>query len=167
MTAGGPEFGCCERGPLGVDRRPSEWVYDGAMKTFSLLCGFFCALVCVSAPESAFGQGRRSEGAGKPPRASILAAQWVVPKIEFREASLSEAVEFLRVKSRELDPAKVGVNILLGPGAQAMREKPITLSLQNIPLSEALRYVAELAGLQVREEAPALVLEPPVRVPAR
>jgi len=86
------------------------------------------------------------------------AGEIIIPKVEFRDATLDEAVDFLRVKARELDPDKTGLNIVLKPGAGA--DVHLTISLTNIPLIEALHYVAELAGLQMRAEKDAIVLGP-------
>ena len=82
----------------------------------------------------------------------------ILPKIEWREATLAEAVDFLRQKAREFDEEKQGVKLILKPGPDANAR--VSLSLTNIPLSEALRYVADLAGLEVRAEPDALVLAP-------
>jgi bla regulator protein blaR1 len=93
--------------------------------------------------------------------------QRVVPQLEFRETSVREALDFLRVKSVELDvdepdPAQRGVNFVVNLGQADGRVpdapkagfdiKPadarITISLRNIPLLEALKYVTNLAGLK-------------------
>ncbi|TCO89415.1 beta-lactamase regulating signal transducer with metallopeptidase domain [Chthoniobacter flavus] len=87
------------------------------------------------------------------------ATKIILPEIEFRDATLREAVDFLRMKARELDPDKTGINIVVKPGAGA--DVHITLSLTNIPLIEALHYVAGLAGLQMKAEKNAVVLGPP------
>jgi len=127
----------------------------------------------------------------------------IIPKLEFREATIREAVEFLKRKSieldtRETDPALKGVNIVLkleggGPMAPApapAAEAPaipgleplpgmappapdaapamapanadarITVSLTNIPLIEALRYVTSLANLKFKVEAFAVTVVP-------
>lgn len=83
----------------------------------------------------------------------------LLPSVEFQEATVQEAVEFLRVKSNTLDDVKQGVNIVLRLPKDHPSTK-ITLSLRNVPLSEALRYVAGLAGLALHAEAHAFVLEP-------
>jgi general secretion pathway protein D len=95
-----------------------------------------------------------------------LAARLVLPRADFQEASLPEVIQFLQKKSIELDPKKQGLNFLLKvqgqPTPDAIR---ISLSLREVPLSEAIRYVAELAGLELRFEENAVVLsrdEPPV-----
>ncbi|RYD74676.1 MAG: tetratricopeptide repeat protein [Verrucomicrobiaceae bacterium] len=114
----------------------------------------------------------------------------IIPRLEFREATVREAIEFLKKKSFDLDDpndANRGVNIVLKldspvtsmaapeaapmpvipgleplPGAGAAPapmapisgvnpgEARITVSLANIPLGEALRYVTGLANLKKR-----------------
>jgi general secretion pathway protein D len=129
----------------------------------------------------------------------------VIPRLEFREATIREAIEFLKKKSAELDstttdPAQRGVNIVLkldapvaaiapeaipaapaapvipgleplpGAGAAPAPDAPvagvspgdarITVSLQNIPLGEALRYVTGLANLKYKVEQYAVSVVP-------
>ena len=69
--------------------------------------------------------------------------QIVLPTVQFQDATLTEAVEFLRIKSRELDPGKKGLNVLVKPGGDP--KAAITMQFKNVPASEALRYVASLA----------------------
>lgn len=82
----------------------------------------------------------------------------IIPRMELRDAKLEEALDFLRVKSKELDPDKQGVNIILANPTPA-RDARITLSLINVPLTEALRYVTELAGLKLGAAENAFVLD--------
>jgi general secretion pathway protein D len=132
----------------------------------------------------------------------------VLPKLEFREATIREALDFLKKKSAELDtqeadPTKKGVSFVLkldagGGGAPAPAPAPaaalpaipglepipgaaaevapvapvalgggvnpgdarITISLSNIPLIEALKYVTSLAGLKYKVEAYAVAIVP-------
>ncbi|GEP45631.1 hypothetical protein BGE01nite_49220 [Brevifollis gellanilyticus] len=65
---------------------------------------------------------------------------------------MSEALEFLQVKSRDLDPAKRGVSFLAG---DAVRNSPvkITMNCHDVPLSELLDYLAHLAGLEIVVQA--------------
>jgi hypothetical protein len=123
----------------------------------------------------------------------------IIPRIEFRQASVREAVEFLTRKSAELDKeepdaAKRGISVVLKPsgagagagggaavqpsvpsipGLGAVSPAPppgdndlyatkVTLSLTNIPLGEALRYVATLANLRMTIEPNAVVMAPAV-----
>jgi general secretion pathway protein D len=128
----------------------------------------------------------------------------IIPRLEFREATIREAIEFLKKKSVELDtteenPANRGVNIVLRldpttmgaapdlapaapaapvipgleplPGGAALEpaapiagvntnEARITVSLANIPLGEALRYVTGLANLKYKVEQYAVSVVP-------
>ena len=90
----------------------------------------------------------------------------VIPRLDFRDATVAEAVEFLKKKSAELDtaepdPAKRGVNFVLNLGAapEAAPQR-LTLSLSNIPLLEALKYVTGLASLKFKVERSAVVIVP-------
>jgi general secretion pathway protein D len=136
----------------------------------------------------------------------------IIPKISFVNATIREAIDFLKQKSVELDtqepdPERRGVNIVLqldtggegvsapqfpaappapaaptipgleaapAPGGAAVPaisapttaavstgETPITLSLSNIPLIEALKYVCQLAGLKLKIDPYAVTIVPP------
>jgi general secretion pathway protein D len=131
----------------------------------------------------------------------------VIPRIEFRDASVREAIEFLRQQAETSDPAtegRKGVDIVLrlttlgrpaesvpassattpasvatgnphdppasaAPSAAAMTiaapstspaDARITITLNEIPLAEALRYIANQAGLKVKVEPYAISIIP-------
>ena len=128
----------------------------------------------------------------------------IIPSIEFRSTTISDAIEFLRQESGRLendpDPANRGGNIFLKlPGVGASAPRPatavsnepaipglppavdagagvapaaapvgavpsantrISLTLNRIPLLEALRYVASQAGLKVKVEPYAVSIVP-------
>ncbi len=106
----------------------------------------------------------------------------IIPSINFKDATVREAIDFLKLKSQELDtaatnPADRGVNIVLqlesgtdsGPtegleGATIVgggsEEKRITMQLTNVPLGTALDYIARLADLKVKVEPFAVAVVP-------
>jgi general secretion pathway protein D len=106
----------------------------------------------------------------------------IVPRIDFRDATVRQAVSFLQQQSRTLEEGagdQSGINIVLklpttssalppatdefGETAAtpaAPSDSRITLSLTNVPLYEALRYVATLAGLKVKVEPFAVSIVP-------
>ncbi len=139
----------------------------------------------------------------------------IIPRIEFRDATIREAIDFLREQSEENDTSgtgKRGVDIVLrmvplgqvaappppvapagspapptttapgapaaagapaggttpgtGPGpatrpvAPVSNEPRITITLNQIPLGEALRYIANQAGLKVKVEPYAVSIVP-------
>ncbi len=88
----------------------------------------------------------------------------IFPQVQFAGASIEEAVEFLRVKSRDIDvtetdPAKKGVNIILKAGDTPITAS-ISLDLKDVPMVEALRYVTELAGMKYKVEPFAVLIVP-------
>jgi len=130
----------------------------------------------------------------------------IIPRIEFRDASIREAIDFLRQQSAANDPAeegRKGVDIVLrlnaiggraleAPAPVALAADPlapvaagadatapttpaiavpaaptispgdarITITLNQIPLGEALRYIASQAGLKVKVEPYAVSIIP-------
>src|SRR6266498_27695 len=143
----------------------------------------------------------------------------IIPRVEFRDASIREAIDFLREQAVENDPStegKKGVDIVLrmtplgqvapppvpvqpaiappgaaappaataapagapaggttpvtarpvvarpvvAAGATSPAEGRITLTLNQIPLGEALRYIANQAGLKVKVEPYAVAIIP-------
>jgi len=142
----------------------------------------------------------------------------IIPRVEFRDASIREAIDFLREQAAENDPSpegKKGVDIVLrmtplgqvapppvpvqpavappeaaaspaaaapagapaggttpvtarpvvarpvvAAGAISPAEARITITLNQIPLGEALRYIASQAGLKVKVEPYAVSIIP-------
>ena len=133
----------------------------------------------------------------------------IIPKIEFKESTIREAIQFLKEQSAKLDtsesdPAQKGVNIVLkldsaggaaapaapapdaagaaaaaipgipgidaAPGGAGMPaglggaapsgDIPITLTLSNIPLGAALKYVTNLANLKYKVDQYAVTVVP-------
>ncbi|HEV3410605.1 MAG TPA: Amuc_1098 family type IV pilus outer membrane protein [Chthoniobacterales bacterium] len=130
----------------------------------------------------------------------------IIPRIEFRDASIREAIDYLRQQAAANDPApegRKGVDIVLrlnaiggrgGPAAPPVtpaaadplapipadagavtqpapiavpaaptvspQDARITITLNQIPLGEALRYIASQAGLKVKVEPYAVSIIP-------
>ena len=95
------------------------------------------------------------EKAAVPGPAETLAGQLRLKKLKLDGATLEETLDYLRVKSRDLDPAHVGLNIVL---ADKVPDSSLTLDLVNVPITEALHYSASLAGLTVSYQADAVIL---------
>lgn len=108
----------------------------------------------------------------------------IIPKLELKEATLPDAIDFLHKASVELDttekdPARKGVNFVLklpvvpaasgtpaagdtapAPGVNSIADVKITLKLSNIPLSVALTYVTKLAGMKYKINPYAVTIVP-------
>jgi general secretion pathway protein D len=114
-----------------------------------------------------------------------------LPKVDFRESTVRSAIEFLVLKSKQLDPEGQGVNIVLkiddqgggagapppppagaipgiDPGAVAPvapaggggANAPITLTLNDVPLIEVIKYITNLANLKYKIEPSAVFIVP-------
>ncbi len=83
----------------------------------------------------------------------------IMEKVEFREATLAEALDFLKQKGNQLAAGKVAINFVLQLDEQAQARK-VTITMQKVPLSEVLRYVGDLADVQFVYEQYAIVVKP-------
>jgi general secretion pathway protein D len=85
----------------------------------------------------------------------------IIDKVNFNKADISDVIQFLQKKSKELDPDKVGVNFVLrldAPKSHIHRE--FTMILDNVPLNEVLLYITEQTNLQYYIEEYAVYLRP-------
>ncbi len=105
-------------------------------------------------------------GVGRSPGAYLTEKmnKIIFPTVQFQGATIDEAIEYLRVKSRDLDNftdsgGVKGVNIILRTG-DAPSNASISLDLKDVPMSEALRYVTELAQMKYKVEAHAVLVVP-------
>jgi len=131
-----------------------------------------------------------TQGEEKPPsKTELKATSLIIPRLEFVDATVRDAFNFLTKKSKELDPEKVGINFVLK--LEDLSEQPtvhpplpeipglsptnterdstqpaepgdirVTLVLNNVPLSEAIRYVSNLGNLSCKYDEHAVVITP-------
>jgi general secretion pathway protein D len=79
--------------------------------------------------------------------------------LDFDNASIEAATKFLSIESKRLDPNHKGINFIIQPDASTSA-KPITLVLNHVPLSEALRYVCQLANVKYKVQDYAISIVP-------
>lgn len=114
----------------------------------------------------------------------------IIPKVDLSDTLISEAIEYLKQKSKEQDPLKKGVNIVLKlqtqppvaiqgtssptttplappipaiPGTSAgssSSEPHITISLANVPLYTVLEYITKLSNLKLKIDPFAVSIVP-------
>jgi hypothetical protein len=87
------------------------------------------------------------------------ASKIIFPKIDFEDVSLAETLEYFRVKAKDYDPAKVGVN-LLATNQQVAEMTHFSLRLANVPLKDALLKIAAITGWKVRFDPRVVVITP-------
>lgn len=85
----------------------------------------------------------------------------IIPRINFTEATVREAIEYLKTRSEALDTDSTdrGVNIVLKLDPAAASQT-VTLDLANLPLREALAYITNLASLKFKVEPYAVLVVP-------
>jgi hypothetical protein len=96
--------------------------------------------------------------------AQLNAARINIPSANFDNASPAEVLEFLRVKSKEYDPQRRGLNIIVPPKLAA-QESPITLGLSNVSMDEALKQIATLTKMRIRYDTHAVIFAEHERPP--
>lgn len=84
----------------------------------------------------------------------------IIPQVVFENASLEEAIGFIRLKSTELDtaerdPAKKGVNVVIRKpraveGQPAPKPARITFEMKGAPLRRILGEVARQSGMRMK-----------------
>lgn len=90
----------------------------------------------------------------------------IIPKIDFRDATIREALDFIKQRAASLDtveqdPSKKGINIVPKlPPDSAESGSRITLSLTDVPLRAAIDYVARAANLKLKVEPYAVLVVP-------
>ncbi len=82
----------------------------------------------------------------------------ILPQVQFREATFTEALDFLKKKVTDVSGGKQTANFVVQPGVDQTAK--ITLSLTNIPLTEALRYLTELVSAKIEYQKYAIVIKP-------
>ncbi len=79
--------------------------------------------------------------------------------LDFNNATIEEATNFLSIESKRLDPDHKGVNFIIQPTASSSA-KPVSITLNNVPLGEALRYVCQLANVKFKVQDYAISIVP-------
>lgn len=87
----------------------------------------------------------------------IRASRIVLPTVSLWGATLDETLEFLHVKTRELDPQKQDVTIVVRPGGGTLISE---LDLKDISLLDALDHIALQSGHRLSSEGDTFILTP-------
>ena len=129
-----------------------------------VVCGGRAYLACLGAARAEEPQAAKLEQKLR----SI-----VIPEVNLREARLAEVIDFLVESSRQLDPEKQGVNIVVAPRTApagtspfggktnaAPAEPRITLHVRQASVLEVLKIVMDWASLKTRIRGNVLLLVP-------
>lgn len=96
----------------------------------------------------------------------------IIPRIEFQDTTVEEAIDFLRLRAVELDSlesdaGRKGVNFVIRhprpAPAEGVAAPPLLireLKLRNVPLGRAIQYICELSHLRYTVDDTAVILAP-------
>ncbi|WP_409216698.1 hypothetical protein [Prosthecobacter sp.] len=93
------------------------------------------------------------------PEENTLKTQYaavLLPKVEMADVTLTEALEGLRVLSKNASGGKVTPNVIVK--GEELAQRKLSLSLTNVPLTEALNYVTQLVGAKATYDKHAVIL---------
>lgn len=91
---------------------------------------------------------------------------WKIKKVVFDEATLDEALAFFKAEAKKLDPEQKGLNIVVSAAAQAMAaDGRVTLTLDEVPISVALKYTVEMLRLTYRVDPFVIMIDKPAPGP--
>ncbi|MCB1277770.1 hypothetical protein [Prosthecobacter sp.] len=79
-----------------------------------------------------------------------------LPKVEMADVTLTEAIEGLRALSKNASGGKVMPNVIVK--GEELGQRKLSLSLSNVPLTEAINYVTQLAGAKATYDKHAVIL---------
>lgn len=80
----------------------------------------------------------------------------ILPKVEFGDVTLSEALEGLRALAKNASNGKVVPNIIVR--GEELGQRKVSLTLANIPLSEALNYLTQLTSTKATYDKHAVTI---------
>ena len=92
------------------------------------------------------------------PAALARAGKIILPQLDLRRASLSEAVKAIQQAAAAADPPVKNLKIVIAPGT--VEETFITMFTRNMPAEEALRYCARLSYRRLEADETTITLRP-------
>ncbi len=83
----------------------------------------------------------------------------IFDQVEFEDASINSVIAHLQSRSKELDPDGEGVNLILSLKSSDPEQVPrITMTFDQMPMQEVIRYLCEGTNLKYRVEENAVLI---------
>jgi hypothetical protein len=101
-----------------------------------------------------------AKGAGPKNDLEGKLARIIVPEINFSNAPLGDVLDYLSARTTEISGGTVVANFIYKGTTEQRQNTLITLSLRNVPLNEAIKYVVQLSNSRVKYDEHAVVVEP-------
>lgn len=80
----------------------------------------------------------------------------ILPKVEFSDVTLTEAMDGLRALAKNASNGKVVPNVIIR--GEEVAQRKLSLSLANIPLTEALNYATQMANAKATYDKHAVIV---------
>ena len=90
---------------------------------------------------------------------SVKALQTTVVPVEFKDTTLSTALEILRQRTEEGTAGKLKLNFAVNLPPE-FANKRVTLKLDRVPVMEVMRYIGELTGVSFQVQKYAIMVTP-------
>lgn len=120
---------------------------------------FLPLLLCL--PMQTIGESVRQNPRGVAAWPLERRLRWLLlPKVEFRGANLAGALEYLKRQAAKQSGGAIDMPYVLAVPDEVAFSHTLTLSLNDVPFLEALRYVGELAKVKLAIENDKLVAKP-------
>jgi hypothetical protein len=87
-------------------------------------------------------------------------AKLILPKVDFKEATFSSTLDYLKQSVTKLTDGKQAVSFVVQGVPEAQANAPVTLSLQNVPFTEVLKYLGSLANVSFTYDRYAITVRP-------
>jgi len=84
----------------------------------------------------------------------------VLPKVEFKDATLGSALDYLKQQVAKTSGGKTQVSFVLQLPPDVAENAKVSLSLANIPFLEALKYLCGLTNVEYKIDKYAVVIRP-------
>ena len=65
----------------------------------------------------------------------------MIPTIKLRDVTVKDALMMIQKKSREIDPDKSGVNIIIQEQDKKLLGRKVNLAFDKIPVRDAIKYL--------------------------
>ena len=73
----------------------------------------------------------------------------VIPSLKIRGVTVEQALMSIQRKSRDIDPAKKGITIIIQEKNEKILHKKVTFDLTNIPIKDAIKYSNERVQFKI------------------
>jgi hypothetical protein len=84
----------------------------------------------------------------------------IIPTVALREATIGAVFDYLRTTAVKLSDGKVKPNFVLNIPDTQLKTQTVTLNMSNAPFTEVVKYIAELANLNVQYQRYAVLVTP-------